>query len=244
MNYVITSFIITFISGFSTMIGTIIIFLNLKNKNNVISSSLIFSSSIMLYLSIFDLIPEAFNYFNNIYLFIPSMILLLIYTLFGGLLVRCVDRKDDRNNSLYKVGIISFFALILHNIPEGIITYISINKNFSIGLSLAISIALHNIPEGIAISVPLYYGKNNKKKAILYTFIAALSEPFGAVIAYLFLGNINDYLFAFILSVTAGIMIYLSIFELIKEVIKYNNKWVIFFFFLGFFIMIISKIII
>ncbi len=98
--------------------------------------------------------------------------------------------------------------------------------------------------EGIAIAVPIYYAKKSKKQAFIYTLIAAISEPFGAFIAYLFISQINDYLFAIILSITAGIMIYLSICELLKEYFK-NYKYckVFKYFFLGILIMILSKIV-
>ena len=110
-------------------------------------------------------------------------------------------------------------ALILHNIPEGMITFLTSSKDISLGIYLTISIALHNISEGIAIAIPIYYGEGSKKKAIIYTLIAALSEPLGALISYLFFYNINNYLFAIILSITAGIMIYLAIYE-----IKYSKQ--------------------
>lgn len=226
------------------MIGTLIIFLNYKNKNKVISYSLVFSSSIMLFISIFDLIPTSFNYFSKTYIFLLSILLIFIYSIFGSLLVRFIDKKNKSTNKLYKVGIVSLIALILHNIPEGMITFISSSKDLSLGLVLTLSIALHNIPEGIAISVPIYYGENSKLKAFFYTLVAALSEPFGASIAFLFFRNINDYLFAVILSFTAGIMIYLSIFEQIKEASKYYNKKLIIIFLLGILIMIISKLLI
>lgn len=244
MNSVVLNFVITFISGLSTMLGTIIIFIKNKNKNKIISYSLIFSSSIMLFISIFDLLPSSFNYFNKFYLFVPSLLLVFIYSIFGSLLIRYINNKNCSDNSLYKVGIISLFALVLHNIPEGIITFISTEKNLTLGLSLSISIALHNIPEGIAISIPIYYAEGSKKKALIYTLIAALSEPFGAVIAYLFLNRINDYLFSIILAFTAGIMIYISIFELFKESIKYYNRNLFLVFAIGIIIMLISKIII
>lgn len=55
-------------------------------------------------------------------------------------------------------------AIILHNIPEGIATFVATNSDITLGISLAIAIAMHNIPEGISISVPIYYSTNNKRK--------------------------------------------------------------------------------
>lgn len=225
------------------MIGCVLIFINIKNRKLFVYKCLVFSSSIMLYISVFDLIPASFRYINKIYSFIFSVAILAVYALFGGILVHMLENKTDNKNKLYKLGFVSMIALVLHNIPEGIITFITSSKNIELGISLSISIALHNIPEGIAISIPIYYGNNNKKKAILYTLIAALSEPFGALFSLLFLYNINNYLFGIILAFTSGIMIYLSIFELLKEGFK-NKICIYIYYFLGIIIMIISKLII
>ena len=222
MNSHLVGIIITIISGLSTMLGCFLIFVK-YDQFKIIKYSLLLSSFIMLSISILELIPSSFGYLNKIYDLIPSTLILAIYVLFGGILVFLIDKSKKNDNKLYKIGIISFITLILHNIPEGIITFISTTKDVNIGIFLSISIALHNIPEGIAISIPIYYGNNNKKKAIVYTLIASLSEPLGAFVSLLFVNKINDYLFAVILSLTAGIMIYLSLFELFKESFNYKK---------------------
>lgn len=214
MNNIMFSFTITSLSGLFTMFGCSLLFIRVKNVDKFINRCLIISSSIMLFISFFDLIPASFSYISKIYEFNVSIALIGIYALFGGILVHMINRNKKSSNSLYKLGIISMIALILHNIPEGIITFLTTSKNTSLGLYLTSSIALHNIPEGMIISIPIYYGEKSRKKSIIYTLIAALSEPLGALISYLFLYNINNYLFGIILSITAGIMIYLSIYEI------------------------------
>lgn len=116
------------------------------------------------------------------------------------------------------------------------------NTNSKLGLSLAIAIALHNIPEGISISIPIYYSTKSRGKALLYTLISGLSEPFGALLTYLFLKPfINNLLMGFLLSLIAGIMIQISIYELIPSALKYNNKkTVIIWFIIGMIFMILS----
>ncbi len=56
-------------------------------------------------------------------------------------------------------------AIVLHNIPEGIVTFLSASTNQKLGLSLALAISFHNIPEGISIAIPIYFSTKNKKKA-------------------------------------------------------------------------------
>ena len=78
-------------------------------------------------------------------------------------------------------------AIILHNIPEGIATFMTTTNDLRLGVSLCIAITCHNIPEGISIFTPIYYATNKKRKALLYTFISGISEPLGALFAFLIL---------------------------------------------------------
>lgn len=206
------------------MIGFLIIFIKNNNKNKIIYNSLIFSSFIMLFISISDLIPNSFSLILRKYNIFFSIMLIITYILFGFIIVEIINDKNKSKSDLYKIGIVSTMAMVMHNLPEGIITFITTTKDVGLGINLAISIALHNIPEGISIAIPIYYSTKSKFKAFLYTFIAAIVEPIGALLSLLFINNINDYLFGIILSVTSGIMIYLSIFDLLKEARKYLKK--------------------
>lgn len=143
-----------------------------------------------------------------------------------------IDRKIDtviESNKLYKLGIISIIALVLHNIPEGITTFISSSVNMKLGIVLALSIALHNIPEGISIAIPIYYSTKKMSKAFVYTLISGFSELLGAILAYIFLAKyINFFSLAIILAITSGIMIHISIYELIPNAFSYKKTKVAF----------------
>lgn len=227
MNPTLLSFLLTLIAGLSTLIGSIVIFLNKKNKDKIIISSLSFASSVMLFISLTDLIPESYNMFKNLFKLIPLIIIILININIGIILSFYIKKyiPENNNDNLYKVGLISMLAIIMHNIPEGMATFMASNTNISLGISLTIAIALHNIPEGISIAVPIYYSTNSKLKAILYTLISGLSEVFGAIITYLFLKPfINDYMMGILFSVIAGIMMHISVFELLPTSLNYKNK--------------------
>ncbi len=135
--------------------------------------------------------------------------------------------KTEAKNDLYKLGILNMLALILHNFPEGIATFMSSYKDMELGIKLAIAIAFHNIPEGISIAVPIYYATNSKKNAILKTFLSGIAEPIGAIIAYIFLSKyITDTLISIILLLVGGIMITLAIEVIFPKAKKYNlNKY-------------------
>ena len=229
---------ITSFAGFATLLGIIPCYLKKQKKDMIISSSLAFSAGVMLTISLFSLIPESLAFASSIYKPFPCYILVFIFVVLGILFSSFIDKKIDAhfsNNHLYKLGIISIIVLVLHNIPEGITTFLSSSTNLHLGLTLSLAIALHNIPEGISIAVPIYYATGKRKRAVFYTLISGFSELFGAVLAYLFLARyINDFLLSVILGGTAGIMMHIAIYELLPNSLEYHKKrWTIISFIIG-----------
>lgn len=220
------AFILTSLAGFSTLIGALIILFKNKKEDNIIIKSLAFASGVMIMVSISDLIPNSYDLFLKNYNFTFTTLIILIAINIGIILSKSLNKFIPNNdNKLYRVGILSMITIILHNIPEGIATYITNCNNTKLGLSLTIAIAAHNIPEGISIAIPIYFATKSKIKAFLYTFISGISELFGAILSYLFLEPfITDNFMAFLYSIIAGIMIYLSITELLKTSLNYNKK--------------------
>lgn len=218
-------FIIPILAGLSTMLGIIPTFFNKINQDKIINKALSFSLGVMLTISLISLIPEAISYQYQINT--VTILITLIFVILGIILSQLIDNFINtkiNNNNLYKLGIISIIALILHNIPEGITTYLTTSNNYKLGLKLSLAIALHNIPEGISIAVPLYYSTNNRKKAFVLTLISGLSEAFGTLLAYLFIKEVNNLVMSFILAITAGIMIQISLYELYPNIKIYKNK--------------------
>lgn len=210
------------------MIGTIPIFIKLKNEQKIIAGSLAFAAGVMICVSITDLLPETISILKINYNGFITNLLTFIFLMLGIIIASLInDSLPDKttNIPLYRVGIISMLAIILHNIPEGIATFISTTKDTSLGLSLTIAIALHNIPEGISIAIPIYYATKSRKKALVHTLISSSSEPFGAIITYLFLlPFITDVILAFLFAIIAGIMIKISLTELLKTSISYKEE--------------------
>ena len=233
-------FLLTFLAGMSTVLGSILIFK--KEDLNTIIWALSFASGVMITMSIVDLLPESYNLINfNNFL---KIIYILLFMNIGIIISKIIDRGVVTENKLYKVGIVSMIAIILHNIPEGIITYITSRNNIKLGISISLAIAAHNIPEGISISIPIYYATKSHKKAIFYTFISGISELLGALLAHLFLINITNNELGFLFSIVAGIMIYISFTKLLPTSLSYRNKKITYLsFILGILFMVFNKFI-
>lgn len=249
MNNIIP-FILTSIAGLATLIGSIFIFLKI-DINKLTKYSLSFAAGVMLSVSFTDLIPESLKLLLENYPKTNTFILSIIFIIIGLIISYTIDKLIPENNNvydkkIYKVGIFSMIAIIIHNIPEGITTYLSSSVNITLGITLTIAIALHNIPEGISISVPVYKATKSRKKAILYTLISGLAEPLGALLAFLFLTPIiTNTIMGCILAITAGIMTHISLCQLLPTALTYKEKGrTTCFFIIGFFFMFISHFII
>ncbi len=224
--------LISLIAGLSTVIGSLLIFLKPKNINNYIGASLAFSASIMMLLSITELIPEGFIYLEYKYNLLTASIILILDIIVGNILSKTINKKIKHykkiNSSLYRVGILSMIALMLHNLPEGILTFLSSMIDIKLGIKFSIAIMLHNIPEGIAIAIPIYYATKNKIKAVKATLISGLSEPLGAIIAWIFFRNhLSNLIISIVLLFVAGLMISISINDIFEEANKYPRRSII-----------------
>ena len=212
MNNTLIAFLLTFIAVFSTMLGVLVIYIKSKNHNKIIMASLSFAAGVMITVSITDLIPESILLLGNNLKNSTTIIISILAIVLGIIISMIIDYylpdkpiSNTKDKSLFKVGIISMIAIILHNLPEGIATFVATSSDVKLGISLTLAIAMHNIPEGISISVPIYYSTGSKKKAIFYTLISALSEPLGALLAFIFLKIfINDTILGTLFSLIAA----------------------------------------
>ena len=238
------AFLLSSIAGLSTIIGAFIIFISHKKTLNFLIGGISFASGVMFFLSLFDLIPESFTFLSETYKIIPSLIIALISLSAGVCLSIIIDKlfpNTFNEKTLYKLGIITMIGIMIHNIPEGIATFVTTNENINLGISITIAITMHNIPEGISIALPIYYYTKSKRKAFLYTAICAISEPFGALIAYLFLSPTYQTL-GIIYALIAGIMIHISMYELFPAANKYKRyKITYLFYILGLIFVLINK---
>lgn len=248
MTNVLYAFILSFLAGISTVIGALVILFDKKKNNKTVVISLSFAAGVMMCVSLTDLLPNSFGMISSSNALFPKIILSLIFMTFGIIISMLIDKylpdnsENADNKGLYKIGIISMVAIVLHNIPEGIATFITSTNNLKLGLTITIAIALHNIPEGISIAVPIYHATNNKLKAFLYALLSGMSEVLGSILAYLFLAPlINDHVMKALYAIIAGIMIHISVYELLPSSLKYHKYSTTFlFFFLGIIVMFIS----
>jgi ZIP family zinc transporter len=243
INNILFAFGLTVFAGLSTGIGSLMALLSKKFNPNLLCGALGFSAGVMIYVSFVDLFPEAkrlliqslgekMGYMTTVAAFFAGILLIaiidyLVPSFENPHEIKNINKKiytDQKSGQLYRMGIFSAIAITIHNIPEGLATFVSALSAPTLGISIAIAIAIHNIPEGIAISMPIYYATKNRKKAFWLSFLSGLAEPFGAILGFLFLQRFfGDLTFGLIFSLVAGIMIYISLDELLPAAEEYGK---------------------
>lgn len=233
-NFLSAILLVTF-AGLSTAIGSLIAFISGRRDPTALGFSLGFSAGVMLYVSFVDILGAARESLTSAYGSHHAS-WLTVAAFFGGIiLVGIIDRlvpeaenpheiHNACDKRLMRVGITTALAIAIHNFPEGFATFLAAMESPVIGIPIAIAIAIHNIPEGISVSMPIYCATGSRKKAFFWSALSGLSEPLGAVAGYFILRTFfSPALFGLALSAVAGIMVFISLDELLPTAETYGK---------------------
>lgn len=133
--------------------------------------------------------------------------------------------ENFKQIKLKKMGVMTALAIALHNLPEGLATFVAAMDDPAVGAALAVAIALHNIPEGICVSVPIYFSTGNRHKAFLWAFLSGVSELIGAALGWIILATaMNDLVYGILFGLVAGMMVYICIYQLLPTAHRYDPE--------------------
>ncbi|MCF8362942.1 MAG: zinc transporter ZupT [Prolixibacteraceae bacterium] len=234
---------LTVFAGLATGVGSLMSFLSKKFNPKFLAGALGFSAGVMIYVSLVEIMVKAKDSLTaahgikigNIYTVIAFFTGIAIIALIDRLIpsfenpheIKNIEEKNlnpANNKKLLRMGMFSALAIAIHNFPEGLATFMGALTDPTLGISIAVAIAIHNIPEGIAVSVPIYYATKNRKKAFWLSFLSGLAEPVGAILGYFILRNFfNESTFGVIFAGVAGIMVYISLDELLPTAEEYGE---------------------
>ncbi len=245
LNNLLLAFGLTLFAGLSTGIGSALAFFTKRTNTKFLSIALGFSAGVMIYVSMVEIFFKAKDSLVAV-LGMAGGSWATVAAFFGGMFLiaaidkfvpsaenphefRKVEEMDQAGggvdrSKLMRMGMFTALAIAIHNFPEGLATFTSAIKDPSLGIAIAVAIAIHNIPEGIAVSIPVFYATGDKKKAFKLSFLSGLSEPVGAIIGYLILFRFfNDVVFGVLFAAVAGIMVFISLDELLPTAREYGE---------------------
>lgn len=242
LSSVLYAFLLTLFAGLSTGIGSALAFFTKKTNTKFLSISLGFSAGVMIYVSFVEILAKANSSLSE-FMGETRGGWITIAAFFGGILfialidklipsvenpheIKKVEDMENPNSKtrLMRMGVFTALAIGIHNFPEGLATFTAALNDPELGIAIAVAIAIHNIPEGIAVSVPVYYATGSRKKAFTLSFLSGLAEPIGAIVGYLLLMPLmNEMVFGILFAAVAGIMVFISIDELLPAAREYGE---------------------
>jgi ZIP family zinc transporter len=244
--------LLTLLAGCATAIGGAIAWLIGKPKNWQLALILGFSAGVMIYISFMELLPLAIDksgpligtiafFIGIIFIAILDIVIPHEYKEEHRALSHESDverhqvrhridekfqpGKKDRRSIMFHMGMLTALGIAIHNLPEGLAVFSSaVAGDVTLGVLVAIAVALHNIPEGIIVFIPIHEATGNAKMAFLASMSSGLAEPLGALIGYIILAPfLSPAILASLLAFAAGIMVYISLDELLPASREYGS---------------------
>ena len=252
MNDIAFAFLLTIIAGTATGAGGLIVLFSKRTNKKFLSICLSFSAGVMLYISFAEIFLEATEDLKDVFGEGTGYLVAVIAFFAGIFLIGLIDKliphsdevseldeytsKSDtalaqnEKNELKRTGVMAAIALATHNLPEGIVIFMAALHNPAMGIAIAIAIILHNIPEGISTAAPIYYSTGSKAKAFLFAFCTGYVQVLGALIAWALTRSVLydiDAAFGVAFALAAGVMVYVSIHQLLPAAQKYGKHHVV-----------------
>ncbi len=251
---------LTVFAGMATGIGSAIAFFAKTTNYRFLSITTGFSAGVMLYVSFVEILlkggeslsrayGEYWGQWVNVGAFFSGILLIGLIDTFipeaenphevhkkeenslsnEASAMKAVGHASDKK--LLRMGLFTALAIGIHNFPEGLATFLAALEDPGVGIAIALAIALHNIPEGISVSVPIYYATGDRKRAFFYSVLSGLSEPVGALLAFMLIrlftadtgGVVPPEIMGILFAGVAGIMVYISLDELLPTSRAYGT---------------------
>jgi ZIP family zinc transporter len=246
--------LLALLAGLSTGIGSIIAYFIRKPKDWQLSLILGFSAGVMIYISFAELLHAAIGNVGfataNLGFFVGIAFIAILDILIphdykqehvansrsasggrdrtgqGSYVQSIASATVAQQMNLRRAGMLIALGIAIHNFPEGLAVFSgAVTGDRTFGILIAVAIALHNIPEGISVSVPISEATGNRRRAFVYSLLAGLAEPVGAIIGYgILFAFLTPTLVYTLLAFSAGIMVYISLDEILPTAQLYGKQ--------------------
>ncbi|MBD3237539.1 MAG: zinc transporter ZupT [Candidatus Eisenbacteria bacterium] len=219
--------LLTTLAGLSTGIGSLI-GIAFRPGPRFMATSLGFAAGIMILVSFAELLPaglEELGFLPAYAAFFGGMLLMFLLDVSVPHLYLAEAPQEGRRAALWRTSVLLMLGIGIHNFPEGMATFAATLKETDLGIAMAVAIAVHNIPEGIAVSAPVFAATGSRKRAFLFSLLSGVAEPVGALIAGLvLLPFLTPAALAAMLAVVAGLMVFISLDELVPAANAYGHE--------------------
>ncbi|MCL1924512.1 MAG: hypothetical protein FWF50_02890, partial [Defluviitaleaceae bacterium] len=172
MNDVVLAFLLTIFAGLATGVGGLFVIATKNKSKRFLALCLAFASGVMIYISFAEVLFSAIGdmeemlYYDGVYHYAGWSVLLISVSFFIGIIFMAIldmliphNKQIDKTlyeknegafsieerKELKRTGLMSTFAVSIHNLPEGLMVFMAALFDPAMGLGIALAIAVHNI---------------------------------------------------------------------------------------------------
>ncbi|GAA1173761.1 zinc transporter ZupT [Ornithinimicrobium humiphilum] len=235
------AFVVALLAGLSTVVGGWLGTQRQLLRRDALAASLAFAAGLMITISVVEIAPVAVRSLAEVVGQRGALVWVGGALLLGALVVLGIDRAipHDVNladlegedaaavdGRLLRSGILLAGVVTLHNLPEGLATFVATLQQPTGGIALAVAIAIHNVPEGLAVAAPIYAATGSRARALVWATLSGLAEPFGAIVGFLLLQTLLPEEWVVLsLALVAGMMLAVSFLELLPAARRYETHY-------------------
>lgn len=181
-----------------------------------------FAAGVLISVSFLHIIPKSFQMNAHAPVYLLSGFLLL--HLFNRFITAFVCERGP--NPTYGIGLVPMIGIGFHSFIDGVVYSITFTVSIFTGLLAATGMVLHEFPEGIITYLLLLRGGFSERSSwILAVLAASLSTPLGMLVSWPYISQINKSLLGALLSLSAGALVYVGGTHLLPQAEKEHRKY-------------------
>lgn len=207
--------------------------------NRNVAHFMSFAAGVLITVSLMHILPEAYSMNDQA----PVFVLIGFMTLYISNRILDRYRFQNRQGTQISIGLIPMIGIGIHSFIDGVIYSVTFNVSIFTGVLAAIGMVLHEFPEGIVTFLLLERGGFTRRKAIIWSLIAAaFSTPLGTLISFPFINTIDRAILGLMLAFSAGALLYVGATHLLPAIEREERKCILISLLAGIFVAIIIVI--
>ncbi|WP_419599852.1 ZIP family metal transporter [Thiolapillus sp.] len=226
--------IFTAIGGvLSVLAASVFLLLPKQQRTRVLPHGISFATGALLAVAFWGLIPHAFAdvarsqmqalsaaiMFGLLGFFVLEKLLLWRHCHSGSCEAHV---QSDHGHGHRSAGTLIILGDSIHNFVDGILIAAAFLTDVKLGIVTSLAVAAHEIPQEVGDFAILLQSGYSTAKALFFNMLASFTTVIGGVLAYYWLGNLQEQL-PFFLALAASSFIYIAVADLIPTLHRKND---------------------
>lgn len=181
-----------------------------------------FAAGVLIAVSFLHIIPKSFELSP----YAPGYLLggFVLMHLFNRFITAFVC--DRGTNPTYGIGLVPMIGIGFHSFIDGFVYSITFTVSIFTGVMAATGMVLHEFPEGIITYLLLLRSGFSEKTSLILAFLgASISTPLGMLVSWPYISQIDKPLLGALLSLSAGALVYVGATHLLPQAEKEHRKY-------------------